>query len=56
MSIDKMIQALIEMKEKWGDLDVRIEKTLSTGTKVYVEPWLTVTKPAYTSTKYIVIQ
>lgn len=56
MSIDKMIQALTEMKEKWGDLDVRVEKTFSTGTKTYVEPWLTVNKPANTSTNYIVIQ
>lgn len=56
MSIDKTIQALAEMKEKWGDIDIRVEKTISTGTKVYVEPWLTVTKPANTSTKYIVIR
>lgn len=46
MSIDKMIQALTEMKKNWGDIDVRVEKTFSTGTKAYVEPWLTVTKPA----------
>ena len=56
MSIDKMIKALTEMKEKWGDIDVRVEKTFSTGTKAHVEPWLTVTKPANTSTNYIVIQ
>lgn len=46
MSIDKMIQALTEMKKNWGDVDVRVEKEFSTGTKAYVEPWLTVTKPA----------
>lgn len=56
MSIDKMIQALTEMKKNWGDFDVRVEKEFSTGTKAYVEPWLTVTKPANTSTNYIVIQ
>ncbi len=56
MSIDKMIKALTELKKNWGDIDVRVEKTFSTGTKAYVEPWLTVTKPANTSTNYIVIQ
>lgn len=49
MSIDKMIQALTEMKKNWGNVDVRVEKTSSSGlftTTAYVEPWLTVTKPA----------
>lgn len=55
MSIDKMIQALTEMKKNWGDLDIRVEKTFSTSTKTYVEPWLIVDKPANTSAKYIVI-
>ena len=59
MSIDKMIQALTEMKKNWGDLDVRVEQTPfahSFGAKNYVEPKLTVTKPANTSTNYIVIR
>lgn len=56
MSIDKVIQALTEMKEKWGDIDIRVEKEFSTGAKAYLEPWLAVTKPANTSTNYIVIR
>ena len=57
MSIDKMIQTLTEMKEKWGDIDVRVKEAYSFGTIVYAEPWLTVTKiPTDTSTNYIVIR
>ena len=55
MSIDKMIQALAEMKKNWGDVEVFVEKTFSTGTKAYVEPWLTVTKPANTAPNYKVV-
>lgn len=57
MSIDKMIETLQKMKKNWGDLDIRVKKTFSTGTNAYVEPWLNVTQPAYApDTKLIVIE
>lgn len=57
MSIDQMIKALTNMKKNWGNLDIRVKKTFSTGTNAYVEPWLNVTQPAYApDTKLIVIE
>jgi hypothetical protein len=57
MSIDKMIETLQTMKKNWGNLDIRVKKTFSTGTNAYVEPWLNVTQPAYApDTKLIVIE
>lgn len=57
MSIDKMIETLQTMKKNWGDLDIQVKKTFSTGTNAYVEPWLNVMQPAYApDTKLIVIE
>ena len=55
MKLDDLIKNLTEMRANWGNLDVRVRERYIGGYD-YVEPSITVVKPAKTNEKIICVE
>lgn len=55
MKLDDLIKDLTEMRANWGNLDVRVRERYVGGYD-YVEPRITVVKPAKTSEKIVCVE
>lgn len=55
MKLDDLIKNLTEMRANWGNLDVCVRKRYVGGSD-YVEPWITVVKPAKSSEQVVCVE